>query len=201
MTLTLREFERQLRAPTLDLGKMTVEFDAEVSHYNSAVTKLGKQGVNFVLKNNIITNTNVLAARNGIVAAGKVVGLELGKMLKFKPWGAIKMADGLKGALSVLGQALVDSGNTAFREKKFDLALDFYRKASESDPTHAAPWFGTYMVGQAIKNTALADSALAMVRARAPEMKARPGGAPALPPGTPAPFSPHRDVKSPGTTS
>lgn len=104
-------------------------------------------------------------------------------------------------ALSVLGQALVDSGNTAFREKKFDLALDFYRKASESDPAHAAPWFGTYMVGQAIKNTALADSALAMVRARAPEMKARSGGAPALPPGTPAPFSPHSDVKTPGTTS
>ena len=119
------EFERQLRAPTLDLGKMTVEFDAEISHYNNAVTSLGKQGVNFVLKNNFITNTNVLAARDGIVAAGKVVGLELGKMLKFKPWGAIKLAGNLKGALSMLGLALDawDSWEQSQREKAFRAAL------------------------------------------------------------------------------
>lgn len=119
------EFERQLRAPTLDLGKMSVEFDAEISHYNNAVTSLGKQGVNFVLKNNIITNTNVLAARDGIVAAGKVVGLELGKMLKFKPWGAIKLVGSLKGALSMLGLALEawDSWEQSQREKAFRAAL------------------------------------------------------------------------------
>lgn len=105
-------------------------------------------------------------------------------------------------ALSLLGQALVDSGNTAFRVKDYDGALAFYRKASQSDPTHAAPWFGTYMVGQAMKNTALADSALAMVRARAPEMQSHPGASTPLPPGvmpsTPAPYSPHSDVKKPG---
>lgn len=119
------EFERQLRAPTLDLGKMSVEFDAEINHYNNAVTSLGKQGVNFVLKNNFITNTNVLAARDGIVAAGKLVGLELGKMLKFKPWGAIKLAGGLKGALSMLGLALEawDSWEQSQREKAFRAAL------------------------------------------------------------------------------
>ncbi len=108
-------------------------------------------------------------------------------------------------ALSLQGQALVDSGNTAFRVKDYDGALAFYRKASQSDPAHAAPWFGTYMVGQAMKNTALADSALAMVRARAPEMQSHPGATTPLPPGvmpsTPVPFSPHSDVKKPGSTS
>lgn len=108
-------------------------------------------------------------------------------------------------ALSALGQALVDSGNTAFRVKDYDGALAFYRKASQSDPSHAAPWFGTYMVGQAMKNTALADSALAMVRARAPEMQSHPGATTPLPPGvmptTPSPYSPHGEVKKPGSTS
>jgi GTP-binding protein EngB required for normal cell division len=120
------EFERQLRAPTLDLSKVTVEFDAEVSHYNNAVTSLGKHGINYVLKSNIITNTNVLVARDGIVAAGKVVGVELGKMLKFKPWGAIKLAGNLKGALAVLGLALElwDSWEQSQKEKAFRSALD-----------------------------------------------------------------------------
>ena len=108
-------------------------------------------------------------------------------------------------ALSAAGQALVDSGNTAFRVKDYDGALAFYRKASQSDPAHAAPWFGTYMVGQAMKNTALADSALAMVRARAPEMQSHPGATTPLPPGvmptTPSPYSPHGEVKKPGSTS
>jgi GTP-binding protein EngB required for normal cell division len=154
------EFERQLRTPTLDLGKMTVEFDAEVSHYNNVVTSLGKQGVNFLLKNNIITNTNVLAARDGIVAAGKVVGLELGKMLKFKPWGAIKMAGGLKGALSVLGLALEawDSWEQSQREKAFRAALEkmvtnFNEQRVElltliDGPDFVASFFGDYSVLQ-----------------------------------------------------
>lgn len=98
--------------------------------------------------------------------------------------------------LSPIAQALLDSGNTAFRVKDFDGALAFYRKASLTDPAHAAPWFGTYMVGKAINDAALADSALRMVRARAPEMQPHPG-TPSIPDMPPAPvvpgapYSPH----------
>ena len=35
--------------------------NANASHYNNVVTSLGKQGVNFVLKNKLITTANVLA--------------------------------------------------------------------------------------------------------------------------------------------
>jgi len=154
------EFERQLRAPTLDLDKMTIEFDAEVSHYNNIVTSLGKQGVDYVLKNNFITNTNVLAARDGIVAAGKLVGLELGKLLKFKPWGAMKFAGGLKGALAVLGLALEawDSWEQNQREKAFRGALDKMVKNFEDQrvellnlingPDFVASFFSEYLVLQ-----------------------------------------------------
>lgn len=101
--------------------------------------------------------------------------------------------------LSLKAQAMLDSGNAAFRKKDFESALAYYHQAAESDPDHAAPWFGTYMVGQAMKNKALADSALAMVRARAPETQPHPDGAPAMPPS--APFSPHADPKAPPRTS
>lgn len=104
-------------------------------------------------------------------------------------------------SLAPATQALIDSGNIAFRQKKFDAALDFYHKASREQPDHAAPWFGTYMVGQATKNQALAESALRVVRERAPETKAHPGAVPpTLSPGaagTPTPYSPHQRPRAP----
>ena len=96
-----------------------------------------------------------------------------------------------------LTQALLDSGNAAFRKQDFVGALDFYSKASQAQPGHAAPWFGTYMVGQATKNTALADSALRMVRERAPETQAHPGG-PATGTAPSSPYSPHQSGPPPG---
>lgn len=150
------EFERQLRAPMLDLGKMTVEFDAEVGHYNNVVTSLGKQGVNFVLSNNMITTTNLLAARAGIIAVGEVVGLNLGGILKFNPWGAMKLAGGLKGALSVLGLALEgwESWEEHQREKAFlagryKMVTSFNEQRAEllklvDGPDFVARFFGEY---------------------------------------------------------
>jgi hypothetical protein len=118
------------------------------------------------------------------------------------PPGHVPIAPSAPTDLAPLTQALLDSGNTAFRLQQFDAALAFYAKASAAQPEHAAPWFGTYMVGQATKNVALSDSALRMVRERAPGMQEHPGGplpggaspdAPtpgaAQPPATP--YSPH----------
>ncbi|MEP7381544.1 MAG: hypothetical protein ABI910_07650 [Gemmatimonadota bacterium] len=102
--------------------------------------------------------------------------------------------------LQPVTQALLDSGNAAFRQKDYPAALGFYARASEVQPEHAAPWFGTYMVGQATRNSALTDSALRMVRARAPELREHPSGSP-LPPGganapgaPPSPYSPHQPL-------
>ena len=107
-------------------------------------------------------------------------------------------------ALTAAGQAYVDSGNTAFRVKDYKGALAYYQKATESDPSHAAPWFGAYMVGQATNDKALADSALGEVKKRAPQMDTHPGGAPgapgatdAPPSGTPSPYSPHGGTVAP----
>ena len=105
------------------------------------------------------------------------------------PPGHVPIPASPRGAtLTTVSQALLDSGNVAFRAKKYDAALAFYSKASSATPQHAAPWFGTYMVAKAIGNTQLADSALRMVKARAPDIQAHPITSP---PASDKPFNPH----------
>ncbi len=72
----------------------------------------------------------------------------------------------LPPGLNAVAAARLDSGNVAFRVKQYDVALRYYRGAAEAVPNHAAPWYGMYMVAQATKNTALADSALKAVAIR-----------------------------------
>jgi GTP-binding protein EngB required for normal cell division len=118
------EFERQLNGVSQELGRMRLSFDSEIGHFNNSVIKLGKQGLNYVVKGKFINNTNILAARDGVVSVAKTLGMDLSGMLKFKPWGAVNLAKGLNGALSVLGLALEawDSYEQMKRQKMFDEA-------------------------------------------------------------------------------
>ena len=120
------EFDRQLRVVTHEINKMTVSYEAEVNHYNNAVTMLGKQGLNYVVKSNLITNTTVLAARDGITTLAKTVGIDFGNLLKFQPWGAVNLAKGLNGALAIIGIGLEawDSWEQAKREEEFNNSVE-----------------------------------------------------------------------------
>lgn len=69
--------------------------------------------------------------------------------------------------MTVKSAALLDSGNVAFRLKQYPVAQAYYEKAAAEVPDQAAPWYGVYMVAQAIKNPSLADSAMKMVSTRA----------------------------------
>lgn len=119
------EFSRQTQSITLEVEKMQVGFDSEVNHFNTTVKALGKQGINHVLKGNFINNTTVLAARDGLTTIAKTVGMDIGKYLKFKPWGAVKFAKGANGALAILGVALEawDSWEQYKREEAFKKAV------------------------------------------------------------------------------
>ncbi|KQR81598.1 labile enterotoxin output A [Burkholderia sp. Leaf177] len=114
-------FDRQLSSARLEVDKMAVGFVAEVNHFNETVLACGKQGLKYVVKSGLINNTSVLAARDGMVGVAKVIGLDIGQMLKFKPWGAVKLAKGFNGALSFIGLALEawDSYDKMKREKAF----------------------------------------------------------------------------------
>jgi GTP-binding protein EngB required for normal cell division len=115
------EFSRQTESISLDVAKMQLGFDTEINHFNTNIRAYGKQGVNHLLKGNLINNTTVLAARDTVVNAGKLVGMELGSLLKFKPWGAVKFAKGANGALAFLGVAIEawDSWEQFKREEAF----------------------------------------------------------------------------------
>lgn len=98
-------FSEEMENATLEIEKMEVMLHAEADHFNQNVRRLGKQGIGHLLNGDFINGKSVLAARDGVVALGKYVGLELGKTLRFKPWGAIKFAKNAKGALAVAGLA------------------------------------------------------------------------------------------------
>jgi len=119
------EFSRQTQSITFEVEKMQVGFDSEVNHFNTTVKALGKQGINHVLKGNLINNTTVLAARDGLTTIAKTVGMDIGKHLKFKPWGAVNFAKGANGALAFLGVALEawDSWEQYKREEAFKKAV------------------------------------------------------------------------------
>ncbi|VVP71085.1 hypothetical protein PS918_01125 [Pseudomonas fluorescens] len=119
------EFDRQLNGVSQELSRMRLSFDSEIDHFNTNVINLGKQGVNYVIKGNLINNGSILAARDGIVSVAKTLGVDLGKALKFKPWGAVNLAKNLNGILSVAGLALEawDSYERKKREEQFRQAI------------------------------------------------------------------------------
>ena len=98
--------------------------------------------------------------------------------------GATASAPEIQAAHSLIGpaaQAALDSGNVLFRKKAYVEALVRYRAAAALAPQHAAPLFGIYMVASATSNKALADSALAGIRARnGPLPPLQPGSAHAM---------------------
>lgn len=120
------EFSRHLQPITLSMEKMQLSFDTEVNHFNATVKEMGKQGINHMIKSNMINNKTVLGARDGIVSVGKMLGKDFGQALKFKPWGATKLAKGANGALVVVGVALEawDSYEQYQREQEFQKAIN-----------------------------------------------------------------------------
>jgi len=120
------EFARRVQSVNNAIQKMHLGYSAEIDHYNGNMAAMGKQGLNYVVKSNLINSATVIAARDGVVSVGKMAGLELGKLLKFKPWGAIKFAKGLNGALVFAGVALElwDTYSQAKREAEFKKMID-----------------------------------------------------------------------------
>ncbi|RTQ89641.1 MULTISPECIES: LeoA/HP0731 family dynamin-like GTPase [Stenotrophomonas] len=115
------EYSKSLRTAKLNLEAVQGSFVEEINHFNTVVSSLGQQGVKYLLDAKLVNNKSVLMMRDGVVSAGKMVGFDLGKNLKFAPWGAHKLAGGVNGALAGLGIALEvwDSYQAFEKEQKF----------------------------------------------------------------------------------
>lgn len=117
-------FYNETMTVSTNLNNQIIKFEADLNNIDSAVSVMARKGVNHLVKNVKLDNTTVLAARDGLKSIGSMVGLDLAKSLKFKPYGAIKLADKLNGAFAMLGIGLeiYDSYKQAEMQEKFERA-------------------------------------------------------------------------------
>lgn len=88
-------------------------------------------------------------------------------------------------------QSLVDQGNAAQREGRYDEALAIYQEAMELAPDHPVPQFGGLMAATAAGDVNLADSLRALLEASAPDLVAMLGAGNAMGGGQTMPANPH----------
>ncbi len=122
-------FERETQGIFNELAKIETGFNADMSFFEKHAGALGKIGINFLNKSGFINATNIKLARDGIVAAGKFVGIDLA--LKFKPWGAVNLASNLNKGLPLIGLAFEawDSWKESQKIEKLEKA----KREMESD--------------------------------------------------------------------
>ncbi|WRA80038.1 50S ribosome-binding GTPase [Helicobacter pylori] len=100
-TRVQNEFERQTQGISNEIAKIETGFNADMSFFEKHAGAFGKIGIKLLEQSKFINATNIKLARDGIVAGGKFVGIDLA--LKFKPWGAVKLASNLNKALPLIG--------------------------------------------------------------------------------------------------
>ncbi|GAA7139008.1 hypothetical protein ID0308_03890 [Helicobacter pylori] len=102
-TRVKNEFEKQTQGISNEIAKIGTTFNADMSSFEKHAGALGKIGINLLKQSGFINATNIKLARDGIVAVGKFVGIDLA--LKFKPWGAVNLAGSINKALPLIGLA------------------------------------------------------------------------------------------------
>jgi GTP-binding protein EngB required for normal cell division len=145
------EYEQHLRSAQVSLQSVQSSFVDEVNHFNTMISGMGKQGVKFLIDGKVINNKSILMVRDGVVSISKTVGFDLSKSLKFKPWGASKLADGANGALAGLGILLEgwDSWQKHERETKFREGVKEFVESLEAQRKSLA----AELVGDGIEST------------------------------------------------
>ena len=102
------------------------DFKAEIDSFNKTIRNYGKQGLSYLSKSKIINKDTILVSRDLLLTGVKAIGLDIGKYLKFKPWGATKLANGANIVLAFLGLAieLWDSYEQNQKEIEFQRAIE-----------------------------------------------------------------------------
>ncbi|MFP5994609.1 LeoA/HP0731 family dynamin-like GTPase [Helicobacter pylori] len=114
-TKVQNEFERQTQGIFNEMAKIETGFNADMSSFEKHAGALGKIGINLLKQSGFINATNIKLTRDGIVAVAKFTGIDLA--LKFKPWGAVKLASNLNKALPLIGLAF-EIGDSVMKLKK-----------------------------------------------------------------------------------
>ncbi len=102
-TRVKNEFEKQTQGISNEIAKIGTTFNADMSSFEKHAGAFGRIGIDLLKQSGFINATNIKVARDGIVATGKFVGIDLA--LKFKPWGAVNLAGSINKALPLIGLA------------------------------------------------------------------------------------------------
>ncbi|MUU63320.1 LeoA/HP0731 family dynamin-like GTPase [Helicobacter pylori] len=123
-TRVQNEFEKQTQGILNEIAKIETGFNADMSSFEKHAGTFGRIGIKLLEQSKFINATSIKAARDGIVAVGKFVGIDLA--LKFKPWGAVKLAGNLNKALPLIGLAFEawDSYNKYQKQQEFEKAKE-----------------------------------------------------------------------------
>ncbi|WP_240448885.1 LeoA/HP0731 family dynamin-like GTPase [Helicobacter pylori] len=107
-TRVKNEFEKQTQGIVNEIAKIETSFNADVSSFEKHAGTFGRIGIDLLKQSKFINATNIKAARDGIVAVAKFTGIDL--VLKFKPWGTVRLAGNLNKALPLLSVLLLKHG-------------------------------------------------------------------------------------------
>ncbi|WP_187883964.1 LeoA/HP0731 family dynamin-like GTPase [Helicobacter pylori] len=99
-TRVKNEFERQTQGISNEIAKIETGFNADMSFFEKHARTFGEIAKK-LSQSGIINAISIKATRDGIVAVAKFTGVDLA--LKFKPWGAVKLASNLNKALPLIG--------------------------------------------------------------------------------------------------
>ncbi|GAA8574139.1 50S ribosome-binding GTPase [Helicobacter pylori] len=115
-------FERETQGILNEIAKIGTSFNADMSLFEKYAGTFGRIGIKLLKQSKFINATNIKLTRDGIVAVAKFTGIDLA--LKFKPWGAVKLASTLNKALPLIGIAFEawDSYNKYQKEQKLEEA-------------------------------------------------------------------------------
>ncbi|GAA7521846.1 50S ribosome-binding GTPase [Helicobacter pylori] len=122
-TRVQNEFERQTQGISNEIAKIETGFNADMSFFEKHARTFGEIAKK-LSQSRIINATSIKVARDGIVAGGKFVGIDLA--LKFKPWGAVKLAGNLNKALPLIGLVIEvwDSYNKYQKQQELEKAKE-----------------------------------------------------------------------------
>ncbi len=122
-------FERETQGIVNEISKIETGFNADMSFFEKHAGAFGKIGIDLLKQSGFINATNIKLARDGIVATGKFVGIDLA--LKLKPWGAVNLAGSINKGLPLIGLAFEvwDSWKESQKIEKLEKA----KREMESD--------------------------------------------------------------------
>ncbi|NHA91719.1 labile enterotoxin output A [Helicobacter pylori] len=116
-------FERETQGISNEIAKIGTTFNADMSFFEKHARIFGEIAKK-LSQSRIINATSIKVARDGIVAVGKFVGIDLA--LKFKPWGTVKLAGNINKALPLIGLAFEawDSYNKYQKQQELEKAKE-----------------------------------------------------------------------------